>query len=108
LNDAKTHGPNILGSAEEFAAYVSAFSDGFCLAHDGPGTFILITCDASGCEEAVGSQVHDGDDIAKLLSAMRGNGWEIENPNLLGSGRVLCPSCTDKTTAQEAIQNEPS
>jgi hypothetical protein len=106
LRDAGNHGPNVLGSAEEFAAYVSAFSDGFCLAHDDNGTFILITCDSSGCEEASGSHVHDGDDVAKLLSAMRGNGWQIENPTVLGDGRVLCPSCAIHQNAQEVRQDE--
>lgn len=106
LRDAGNHGPNVLGSAEEFAAYVSAFSDGFCLAHDDDGTFILITCDSSGCEDAAGSRVHDGDDVAKLLSAMRGNGWQIENPTVLGDGRVLCPSCASRSNAQEVRQDE--
>jgi hypothetical protein len=94
LRDANDHGIRWLGSAEEFAQYVRAFSDGFSVADEGPSTFVLITCDSKGCAESVDAQVHEGGGgLASVLNGMRDHGWDIENATMLGEGLMLCPGC---------------
>lgn len=78
-------------SAAEFGDYVLAFADGFRAAADGTGGYVLIACDANGCEEGVGAQVQDGAELSALFSKMRDQRWSIENVQQLGCGLVLCP-----------------